>query len=400
VLRLSPKAVRYSIGCIFILLVWSTTPESTDYSNYDGDSTQQAVSTTTSMKDQRTERGLLRFDWTNLPVQSPIAKLMVNHQTNCSLPLGNYNWRKKLFGLGSDLHVWGAALCNGVEDGLRLRTHNPWVWLDDENCGAPDESTMSCYFPRAELQCSDDDRTTIQHQQLRQQQPSSNSIALNISNPIRHFCNKTKRSPLSIYNKTDWRAAGIEMLFSSVSPLVQQEAERQLRIVFPPHGVVPKDLITVHMRWNDKKYENKVKNERETLEAVKRIRIARGDNLRHPVSILLCTEDPKAVAAFRWGAPSNFKIYMDQFYHEMLPHQPKDEGVYNKVPKMSRNLHGKTGLWALGSLLVAMEANAYVLVLHSHWSRLMNELRKNVLNPRCNNCTLVEDVAKGKWSEW
>lgn len=376
--RLSTNSlVRSFAGFVLLVLIWYKSAPNGEYPLQQESSDKRA--------------GHLRFDWTNLPVQSPIAKLMVQHQTNCSLPLGNYNWRKKMFGFGSDLHVWGGALCNGVEEGRRIRTHNanPWVWLDEEECSASDESTMSCYFPSAELQCPDD-RQQLQRKEI-----------VNISNPIRHTCNKTKHSPLSIYKKADWRAAGVEMLFSKVSPLVQREAERQLRIVFPPNGIVPKDLITVHMRWGDKKHDNKLINEKEILEAIKRIRTRRGDNLRDPVSILLCTENQNAYAAFRWRAPSNFKIYVDQFYHEMLPHQPEEpDTVYNKIPKMSRALHGKTGLWALGSLLVAMEADAFVLVMSSQWSRLMDELRSNVVNPRCGNCTLVEDAAKGKWIAW
>jgi hypothetical protein len=50
-----------------------------------------------------------------------------------------------------------------------------------------------------------------------------------------------------------------------------------------------------------------------------------------------------------------------------------------------------------GSLLVAMEANYFVLTTASNWSRLMNELRKNFVEPRCNNCTLMVDLKYGEW---
>ena len=348
--------------------------------------TQKATTTT---DDAVKKKQKLQFDWTNLPVQSEIAKLMMAHQTNCSLPLANHNWRRKIFGLGSDLHVWGAALCNSIDDGYRIRTHNlhPWVWIDQEKCNAEasEASTLSCYFPHVEMQCPHD----------RDQVPN---VAFNVPNPIHIKCNKTKTSPMNVFNKTDWRAAGIEMLFSQVAPVVQEEAERQLNLVFPDG--VPDNLITVHIRWGDKKFENKVMGVSQTMKAIETIRTERGDNLKDPVSILLCTEDPKAVEAFNKTAPKNWKIYMDQFYYEMLPYRPEDEAIYNKVPKMSRALGGKTGLWSLGSLLVAMEANAFVLVLSSNWSRLMDELRRNVLNPRRKGDTFIVDVAKGKWQEW
>jgi hypothetical protein len=331
----------------------------------------------------------LRFDWTNLPVQSKIAKLMLSHQNNCSLPLGNHSWRKKIFGLGSDLHVWGAALCNGIDDGHRIRTTNlkPWVWIDQEKCDAEtvDASTLRCYFPHAEMQCPEDVSNVPR-------------VRFNISNPIHIKCDKTDSSPMKVFNKTDWRAAGVELLFSRVATIVQEEGERQLNLVFP--NGVPNDLITVHMRWGDKKFENRMMNISNTMKAIEKIRTQRRDNLQGPASILLCTEDPKATEAFLEAAPKNWKIYIDQFYHEMLPFRPKDESMYNIVPKVSRSLNGKPGLWALGSLLVAMEADAFVLVLSSNWSRIMDELRRNVLNPRCQGCTYVVDVAEGKWKEW
>ena len=331
----------------------------------------------------------LRFDWTNLPVQSKVAKLMLSHQTNCSLPLGNHNWRKKIFGLGSDLHVWGAALCNGIDEGHRIRTGNvnPWVWIDQEKCDADtvEASALRCYFPHAELQCPDD----VNNVPL---------VQFNISNPIRVKCNMTETSSMNVFNKSDWRAAGVELLFSRVATIVQEEGERQLNLVFPDG--VPSDLITVHMRWGDKKFENKIVEVSQTIDAIATIRKQRGDNLQDPVSIFLCTEDPKAADSFFKAAPKNWRIYIDHFYREMLPFRPEDESIYNVVPKMSRTLNGKPGLWALGSLLVAMEANTFVLTLSSNWSRMMDELRRNVLNPRCQGCTYVVDVAKGRWKEW
>jgi hypothetical protein len=96
-----------------------------------------------------------------------------------------------------------------------------------------------------------------------------------------------------------------------VSPLVQREAERQLNI---------SDLITVHMRWGDKKFENKITGIKKTLHGIKMLRLKRGDDLNNTTSILLCTEDPKAVKAFKMAAPGHWKVYLDQFYNEMLPH--------------------------------------------------------------------------------
>lgn len=49
-----------------------------------------------------------------------------------------------------------------------------------------------------------------------------------------------------------FRAAATEYLFQEVSPHVIQEARQQIGIVFATnHGVVPENLITVHIPWRD-----------------------------------------------------------------------------------------------------------------------------------------------------
>ena len=66
-------------------------------------------------------------------------------------------------------------------------------------------------------------------------------------------------------------------------------------------------------------------------------------------------------------------------------------------PIVAKKMDGKPGLIALGSLLVAMEANDFVLTTGSNWSRLINELHRNVLDPRCNNCTRLIDLLHGEY---
>ena len=72
----------------------------------DNDLEQVKTGKTEAKHNDTSSRHKLRFDWTNLSVQAPLAKDMLAHQTNCSLPLGKYKSRNR-FGLGSDLHVWG-----------------------------------------------------------------------------------------------------------------------------------------------------------------------------------------------------------------------------------------------------------------------------------------------------
>jgi hypothetical protein len=71
----------------------------------------------------------------------------------------------------------------------------------------------------------------------------------------------------------------------------------------------------------------------------------------------------------------------------------------NGAPKMSKGLNGTAGRITLGSLLVAMEANDFVSTTASNWSRLMNELRKSILDSRCGNCTHMIDLRPPKGDE-
>jgi hypothetical protein len=131
----------------------------------------------------------------------------------------------------------------------------------------------------------------------------------------------------------------------------------------------------------------------EYIKAVKKI-LKQRKMSEDEAHIFLATEDPEALRQFTEEMPKGWEVYVDQFYTEMLPYRIDE---YNGNPKMSRKLRGKTGLIALGSLLVSVESNFYVLTTASNWSRLMNEIRKNVIDPRCNNCTIMIDLKSGEW---
>jgi hypothetical protein len=183
----------------------------------------------------------------------------------------------------------------------------------------------------------------------------------------------------------------MEFLFSSVSHLVIQEAERQIKAVFGDEGV-PLNLITVHVRWGDKYVEDVPLIIEEYITAVERI--VKEKEL-DSVHVLLCTEDPVAEERFRQAAHASWTIYLNHFYTEFLPFRKEQGNEFNVVPTLAVELKGKPGLWALGSVLVALEANYFVLTTTSNWSRLMDELRKNVVDPRCGGCTYMIDLQEG-----
>lgn len=161
--------------------------------------------------------------------------------------------------------------------------------------------------------------------------------------------------------------------------------------IFGPAGP-PDDLITVHVRWGDKKREMKLVNMTDYIAAVQRISSDLGRNNSH-ANVFLATEDPKAVEEFRKLAPSEWNIYVDAYFEQFLPHR---QANYNGNPRMSKRLGGSPGLVALASLLVALEANDFVLTTASNWSRLMNELRKNILQPRLDRPSLLVDLRPHK----
>lgn len=124
------------------------------------------------------------------------------------------------------------------------------------------------------------------------------------------------------------------------------------------------------------------------MAAIQQILDQRG---RKTANVFLSTEDPEAVKHFREQIPVGWNLYIDQFLVDTMEHRIDD---YNGNPRMAKEMNGRAGLLSLGSLLVAMEANDFVLTTKSNWSQLMDELRRAILDPRCGNCTSMIDLRK------
>lgn len=323
---------------------------------------------TTNITSGRTQK--LRFNWTYLPPQSEIAKRLQALQRKCTLPVKKYAWRGKFSGMGSDLHVWSNQLWMAMLESNRLKAPFPWLWTDTQACGL--NSSWLCYFPAVETTCPGE----IFLRPFQKARP----------------CRAPRAN--AEYNVTEFRAGAMEFLFSSVSQIVIQEAERQVQAVFGDAGVPP-NLIAMHVRWGDKAMEplaiiNPISDFVTAVETIVKVKKLES------VHILLCTEDPIAEEEFRRAAHPSWNIYIDHFYTEFLPFRINRTVVFNGPSFISQELNGKPGLWALGSLLVAMEANYFVLTTRSNWARLMNELRKNVIDPRCDGCTYMIDLQEGE----
>jgi len=303
-------------------------------------------------------------------VFSVLGKYIEAHQANCGLPTeslaGLHDWKS---GLGSQLHIWGQAVCNALEKGHRMRFMGNWFWVDKTHC--TNNATVGCYFPLNETRCP------------------ARAIEDKIVVPVLQHCPSIINDRVS---KELYRAAATEYLFSQgLSNFVLEEVANQMQQVFN-QTFAPPDLITVHIRWGDKFQEMKLVQADEYVSAVKAILLLRA--VQTAVNIYVSTEDPLGTAAFRAASPPTWNVYGDAMVEKMRSFRPEGGNHANVAAIASRGLEGTQ---ALASLVIAMEANEFVLTTASNWSRLMNELRTNVIDPRCGNCTSMTDMRKGQW---
>lgn len=313
---------------------------------------------------------------------SNIAKWLQAMQANCSLPTTTY-YLDNVYGLGSHVAVWSQALCNAHESNARLSTVRPnWLWADTQHCPDPNQH-LTCYFGTAiQPQCKED--PTI-------------ATTKNVSDPKRYRCAYLRDSNKHPQRLSAFRGATTEFLFHNLSNIVVQEAERQYNLHFPKSK--PSLLITVHIRHGDKFWEMDLVAIEHYIAAVHQHLDAIATTLpkntpqQHP-HIYLATEDPAAAKAFVEQAPQSWTIVIDSTVTELNRFRPLRG---NRASWTARNTRGKAGLVALGSLLVALEADYFVLTTASNWSRLMDQLRTMVVDRFCGNCTRMIDLRPGEW---
>lgn len=346
------------------------------------------TSNATTLLVQPFAKGKLRHDWRSNPPLSSMAIKIMEHQTNCQLPMTTF-YMDNDFGLGSHLTLWSQAMCNAMHVKARLRTDNPnWLWMDQTLCDAQQakRSPLLCYFPSSEFLCHDNDKVSLPLE------------SANISDPreTQNWCPHLRQNkPKHIQYEpklAEFRAASMEFLFRNLSPIVIQEAQRQSGLIFGPGGA-PDDLITVHMRWGDKFWEMDLASVEEYVDGVSKV-LQQDGKRNSTATIYLATEDPKAKEAFLEAAPSGWTVFVDRTIDELNDFRPSKG---NRASHTTRNTNGRAGLVAMGSLLVAMEAKYYVLTTKSNWSRMIDFLRTQIIDPRCGNCTEMVDLRPGIW---
>jgi len=373
--------------------------------------------------------GGLRFDWTNLrdyqkmSMHASVIDFYQNPIDACKRPIRRdlkiYRVEMPNSGLGSSMHLWARQLCHAYDEKAILivepnkshldKTPTGFLWNDNRYCGNGD-SPLSCYFgqheslracdftesERAELlrdvpihefsfldpMLSDPEHgcTFLEHSNERLINfPHELPPGVSMKEHNAHVVNEHKSVIAFFY------AAAMEFLFQKVSPIVVSEAHRQLLAMFD-NGIVPANMVTVHIRWGDKHKEMTLVGIEEYIEATKEI-IGEGWDI-HPQHIYVASEDGRALTEYESGSPPNWKIYSSGPTFDEPGKAPTSNAQANE---------GQDGLEAMAALLIALEADRYVLTTQSNWSRLINELRKSIVHPRCGECTSMIDVSPGEW---
>ena len=337
---------------------------------------QIGIRTVHQKKEERTTTTphSLRFDWTNLPPISDLARSITAFQTRCAKSTEAKVWNHLKGGIGQNLHTWALALCSSMDlHKAALVTGGKWTWASCDETGYP----MLCYFGKEHL-AEGCDENIIYSWNISKKEPSFEACP--------NFIGKGVGARGMDKTVHEFMGPAMEYLFQSVSPAVILNAEKQAMEAFPDGLPDPADLITVHIRWGDKKTEVPNLPISSYIESVGYIVNNRPpEQQSSDVHIYLASEDPDALARFIAKCPKHWKIHMSG------PTQSQDNN------RMMDFASGLTGLESMGALLLSLQANNYVLATTSNWSRLINELREYIVHPRCNGCTRIIDLQEGQW---
>jgi len=330
----------------------------------------------------------LTVDWTTGEVHSPMAKTIQAHQSVCTDKV--YYYHHNNWGMGSDLHTWTQAVCNSMEKGATLlEVPDGWIWNDRTFCHTgptlPKVQPLSCYF------------------NLDKHCPESTTFP----DKMMSYNHSYDRCPKYIQDdrtRQIFRASAIEYLFSNMSKRLIAEAEKEIHGVFGSDGI-PENMITVHLRWGDKKREMKLVTQQEYVDAIDKM--VRDHAIAHP-HVYITTESKEALEKIEQYVKQHkpkWKLYnyAPSVYDDRIP-TPRNHGPRHAIHganavaspmKMAQNTGGVQGKASIIALLFALESKYYVLTSGSNWSRIIDELRRTTIDHRCGNCTKMVDLREG-----
>jgi hypothetical protein len=302
-------------------------------------------------------------------------------------------------GLGSDIHQWAVSLCHALELDVTLLTANAgetfthwiprvpylpnrfpgrWIWEDKALCTKEQRDTpLACYFemggscPAARHPCRAAGQTPCS---IQAADPNSGAY---LKRPVEQLC---ALGPA-------WNTAVVEFLFSHLSADLVRAATAMIPRVFGAEGLPDRaTLITVHIRWGDKGIEMDLLTITDYVSATQHL--IETHAITNP-TVYVSTEDGAALREFQAAAPTAWRIVADPMLAQAAKFRPQ-EG--NHAVTAADASQGREGFDALVSVLLAMEANYFILTTGSNWSQLMNEIRLGILDPRCGGCTVMVDL--------
>jgi len=292
-------------------------------------------------------------------------------------------------GLGSAFHTFAQRMCYALEVGALMRIEGMWKWADySGTCPSIGKRQSSgddpfrCYFGEhvGGSRCGNVNWSVVEK----------------APPPHRYgTCPSIQNLEVGGSSIEQYMSAAMEWLFQSVNPTVIAEAERQLADVFPHGAPHPDDLITVHIRRGDKVVsEMPFQSIDKYVNATKRLVATRPEERSDmPVHVYIASMDQEVLDEFREAAPEEWVIHKASNDIVTATNVTGEADAFIVLDWMS----GGHGLQSLGALLVELQANRYVLTTRSNWSRLLNELRSNIIDPRCGGCTRMVDICYGQW---
>lgn len=268
-------------------------------------------------------------------------------------------------------HVWSQALCNSFQQGATLlqQDEQAWIWNDKHFCATAPVPPLSCYF------------------NITNHCPTGGK-----QQPLAEWDNSYSRCPDWITDDTSrqaFRAAAMEVLFSRLSHALINDTETIARELFG--DVIPEDMLAVHIRWGDKNSEMRLVDAATYVNAASEL-------IGNSSTVFVVSESTDARQQFDAEVAKRKLPWRLFHYNPAQTSLPAHERLPVRAAHVSE---GATGKASMMSLLIALEAKAFVLTTGSNWSRLINELRTAVVDARCGGCTKMKDLQQAhRFHNW